>query len=99
MHVHICDGIEAYHPDVDVYEVREGVNGRDKLVAIFLHDNFARPMKNGGAWMSDYRFIYIHICECICVHLRDCFELGKQAFVPFHKTQRYRYYYTTITNA
>ena len=36
-----------------VHETVEG--GNDKLVAIFLHDNFARPMKNGGAWMSDYR--------------------------------------------
>ena len=49
------EDIEAYHPDVDVYEVREEVDGKEKLVAIFLHDNFARPMKNGGAWMSDYR--------------------------------------------
>lgn len=45
--------ITAYHPDVDVYEVREAEGG--KLVAIFLHDNFARPHKQSGAWMSDYR--------------------------------------------
>lgn len=45
------EDIVAYHPDVAVYEVREG----DKLVAIFLHDNFARPHKQSGAWMSDYR--------------------------------------------
>ena len=45
-------GIAAYHPDVKVYEVR----GRDdRVVGVFLHDNFARPTKRGGAWMSSYR--------------------------------------------
>jgi peptidyl-dipeptidase Dcp len=44
--------IAAYHPDVKVYEVR----GRDdRLIGVFLHDNFARPTKRGGAWMSSYR--------------------------------------------
>ena len=44
--------IVAYHPDVKVYEV----HGRDdRLVGVFLHDNFARPTKRGGAWMSAYR--------------------------------------------
>jgi peptidyl-dipeptidase Dcp len=44
--------IAAYHPDVRVYEV----HGRDdRLVGVFLHDNFARPTKRGGAWMSAYR--------------------------------------------
>ncbi|OQR84243.1 hypothetical protein ACHHYP_13688, partial [Achlya hypogyna] len=47
--------IKAYHPDVKVYEVRETVNDEDKLVAIFLHDNFCRPFKAGGAWMSEFR--------------------------------------------
>jgi peptidyl-dipeptidase Dcp len=45
------DDIVAYHPDVDVYEVTKD----SKLVAIFLHDNFARPFKASGAWMSEYR--------------------------------------------
>ena len=40
-----------YHPDVDAYEVRKA----NKLVAIFLHDNFSRPFKSSGAWMSEYR--------------------------------------------
>ncbi len=44
--------IAAYHPDVDVYEVR-GANG--KPIGLFLHDNFARPTKRSGAWMSSYR--------------------------------------------
>ncbi|KAF0712573.1 hypothetical protein As57867_004771, partial [Aphanomyces stellatus] len=43
--------LKAYHPDVKVYEVREG----GEPIAIFLHDNFARPYKNSGAWMSEFR--------------------------------------------
>lgn len=46
--------IQAYHSDVKVYEVRNE-RGGDKLVAIFLVDNFARPFKRSGAWMSEYR--------------------------------------------
>ena len=47
-----CPDIAAYHPDVKVHEVR----GRDdRLIGVFLHDNFARPSKRGGAWMSAYR--------------------------------------------
>jgi peptidyl-dipeptidase Dcp len=44
--------IRAYHPDVKVYEVRS----RDGApIGVFLHDNFARPSKRSGAWMSNYR--------------------------------------------
>ncbi len=42
----------VYHPDVRAYEVR-GEDG--KAVGLFLHDNFARPGKRSGAWMSSYR--------------------------------------------
>ncbi len=45
------DDVPLYHSDADLYEVREG----DKLVALFIHDNFARPFKSSGAWMSEYR--------------------------------------------
>jgi peptidyl-dipeptidase Dcp len=45
--------LRAYHPDVQVYEVCEATGGA--LVGIFLHDNFARPSKRSGAWMSSYR--------------------------------------------
>lgn len=45
-------GVKAYHPDVKVYEVRDA---GDALVGVFLHDNFARPTKRSGAWMSSYR--------------------------------------------
>ncbi len=44
--------LHAYHPDVRIFEVR----GRDdSMVGVFLSDNFARPTKRGGAWMSTYR--------------------------------------------
>ena len=45
--------LHAYHPDVRVFEVR---GGGDKLIGIFMSDNFARPTKRGGAWMSAYRW-------------------------------------------
>jgi len=38
-----------------VYECRQESSNGDELIAIFLHDNFARPNKQGGAWMSAYR--------------------------------------------
>jgi peptidyl-dipeptidase Dcp len=44
--------LPAYHPDVRVFEVRDK---DDKVAGIFLSDNFARPTKRGGAWMSAYR--------------------------------------------
>ena len=44
--------IHAYHPDVRIFEVR---GGDDRLIGVFLSDNFARPTKRGGAWMSAYR--------------------------------------------
>lgn len=44
-------GIPLYHPDVRLFEVKSG----GKLIGIFLSDNFARPSKSGGAWMSAYR--------------------------------------------
>lgn len=54
------DDIISYHPDVNTYEVRETITGpdgeeTDKLVAVFIHDNFARQFKKSGAWMSEYR--------------------------------------------
>ena len=33
-------------------QVREG----ERLVAVFLHDNFSRPNKRSGAWMSELRY-------------------------------------------
>ena len=45
--------LHAYHPDVRIFEVYDQ---DDALRAIFLSDNFARPTKRSGAWMSLYRF-------------------------------------------
>ena len=48
--------ITSYHPDVQTYEVwEEGADGKEFLRAIFLHDNYSRSTKQGGAWMSEYR--------------------------------------------
>ena len=44
--------IQGYHSDVQCYEAR---NAQGDLVAIFMHDNFARQGKSGGAWMSNLR--------------------------------------------
>ena len=44
--------LPVYHPDVRVWEVRDGAGCH---VGLFLHDNFARPGKRSGAWSSRYR--------------------------------------------
>jgi peptidyl-dipeptidase Dcp len=44
--------LPLYHPDVRAFEVRDR-DGRH--IGLFLHDNFARPGKRSGAWMSSYR--------------------------------------------
>ena len=44
--------IPKYHPDVDVFEVRD----RDgSFVGIFYTDYYYRDSKRGGAWMNHYR--------------------------------------------
>jgi len=48
--------IEKYHPDVRAFEVRRHDHGQDRIVGLFLSDNFARPNKRSGAWMSAYRW-------------------------------------------
>jgi peptidyl-dipeptidase Dcp len=47
-----CSGLPVYHPDVRVWEVRDSAGAH---VGLFLHDNFARPGKQSGAWSSRYR--------------------------------------------
>lgn len=50
------EDVEGYHPDVNVYEVTERAeDGSDRLRAVFLTDNYARPYKSSGAWMSEFR--------------------------------------------
>ena len=48
--------IETYHPDVRAFEVRREERGQERIVGLFLSDNFARPGKRSGAWMSAYRW-------------------------------------------
>ena len=50
--------VVTYHPDVKVYDVRDA---EDRPVGVFLHDNFARPSKRSGAWMSSYRLQSRHL--------------------------------------
>ncbi|HVK92583.1 MAG TPA: M3 family metallopeptidase [Mycoplana sp.] len=52
IHAVPLEGVPVYHPDVRVFEIRDGQN---KLVAMFLGDYFARPSKRSGAWMSAYQ--------------------------------------------
>jgi peptidyl-dipeptidase Dcp len=42
----------VYHPDVRVWEVRDRAGAH---LGLFLHDNFARPGKQSGAWSSRFR--------------------------------------------
>ena len=43
--------LKLYHPDVKAYEVHDA---QGQPVGLFLHDNFARPSKRSGAWMSNF---------------------------------------------
>ncbi|GAB4038710.1 MAG: M3 family metallopeptidase [Rubrivivax sp.] len=45
--------LPVYHPDVEAYEVRDA---QGAPVGVFLQDNFARPAKRSGAWMSSLRW-------------------------------------------
>ncbi|MBL8313447.1 MAG: M3 family metallopeptidase [Rubrivivax sp.] len=44
--------LPVYHPDVKAYEVSDATG---RIVGVFLQDNFARPNKRSGAWMSPLR--------------------------------------------
>ncbi|MGL1659501.1 M3 family metallopeptidase, partial [Vibrio parahaemolyticus] len=43
--------LPVYQPDVRTYDVFDA-NGRQ--LAIFIADLYARPSKQGGAWMNEY---------------------------------------------
>lgn len=45
--------LPVYHPDVKAYEVHDA---QGRPVGVFLQDNFARPTKRSGAWMSSLRW-------------------------------------------
>ncbi len=44
--------VPVYHPDVRVWEVRDAAG---KHVGLWYFDPYARPGKNSGAWMNEYR--------------------------------------------
>lgn len=44
--------LPTYHEDVRVFEMYDRLGA---LSGVFLSDNFARPNKESGAWMSSYR--------------------------------------------
>ena len=50
--IHQHEGVEAYHPDVRVFEV---LNADGDRIAVFLGDYFARSSKRSGAWMSSFQ--------------------------------------------
>ncbi len=47
------DDLAAYHGDVLAYEVSDAAG---RSIGLFLHDNFSRPAKRSGAWMSALRW-------------------------------------------
>ena len=47
------DDIAKYHPEVEVYEVKDERSG--KYMALFYADFFPRPTKRTGAWMTSFR--------------------------------------------
>lgn len=47
--------LQGYHPDVQVWEVREeSDDGQGDSIGLLLTDLYARPTKRGGAWMSSF---------------------------------------------
>ncbi|HSW08242.1 M3 family metallopeptidase, partial [Aquabacterium sp.] len=47
------EDLAAYHDDVLAYEVSDSAG---QPIGLFLHDNFSRPAKRSGAWMSSLRW-------------------------------------------
>ncbi len=52
LHFTLLKGIEVQHPDVTVYEVKDG---KGQHVGLWYFDPFAREGKRSGAWMNEYR--------------------------------------------
>lgn len=50
--------LPVYHADVAAYEVHDA---QGQLVGVFLQDNFARPNKRSGAWMSTLRYQTLNV--------------------------------------
>ena len=45
--------VPTFHPDVEVYELYDKPSGR--LIGLYYVDDYARPGKRSGAWMTTYR--------------------------------------------
>jgi peptidyl-dipeptidase Dcp len=52
LHFTPATGVPVAHPDIRVWEVRDGAR---KLVGLWYFDPYARPGKRSGAWMNAYR--------------------------------------------
>jgi peptidyl-dipeptidase Dcp len=52
------EDLPVYHPDVKAYEVRDAAGA---VIGIFLQDNYARPNKRSGAWMSALRWQTLNV--------------------------------------
>lgn len=50
---HRREDLPAYHPDVQVFEVRDEASG--DFEGLFYADFFPRPSKRNGAWMTTFR--------------------------------------------
>ncbi|MCC2096145.1 MAG: M3 family metallopeptidase [Hyphomicrobiales bacterium] len=46
------EGLDLQHPDARAFDVRDAQGNH---VALFIADDFARPSKHSGAWMSAFR--------------------------------------------
>ena len=52
LHFTPAPGVSVYHPDVRVWEVKDGAS---RHVGLWYFDPYARPGKRSGAWMDAYR--------------------------------------------
>ncbi|HZZ85603.1 MAG TPA: M3 family metallopeptidase [Anaeromyxobacteraceae bacterium] len=52
LHFTPATGVPVFHPDVRVWEVKDGAG---KLVGLWYFDPYAREGKRSGAWMTAYR--------------------------------------------
>jgi len=52
LHFSPVKGVPVYHPDVRVFEVKDG---KGKHVGLWYFDPYARADKHSGAWMNAYR--------------------------------------------
>jgi peptidyl-dipeptidase Dcp len=52
LHFTPASGVPVYHPDVRVWQVKDG---KGRHVGLWYFDPWARPGKRSGAWMNAYR--------------------------------------------